>query len=101
VQAWEAVDALESVAALCLRRCPCNVRQAWTCRPSCKWAWRCVRKVGIDTLERGLKLPALNRSQEQLRSYAQNALRRTQQRLLAQVLKRAERRPTRPRRSKW
>jgi glutamate dehydrogenase len=43
-------------------------------------------QVGIDTLERGLKLPATSRSQEQLRSYAPNALRRTQQRLLSQVL---------------
>jgi glutamate dehydrogenase len=43
-------------------------------------------RAGIDTLERGLKLPATSRSQEQLRSYAQQALGRTQQRLLAQVL---------------
>ncbi|MES2118281.1 MAG: hypothetical protein V4578_24150, partial [Pseudomonadota bacterium] len=46
-------------------------------------------QAGIDTLERGLKLPAHSKSQEQLRSYAQHALRRTQQRLLTQVLQRA------------
>jgi glutamate dehydrogenase len=46
-------------------------------------------QAGIDTLERGLKLSAANKSQEQLRSYAQQALRRTQQRLLTQVLARA------------
>ena len=45
--------------------------------------------MGIDVLERGLKLPAANRSQEQLRNYAQNALRRTQQRLLSKVLQHA------------
>ena len=42
-------------------------------------------RAGIDTLERGLKLPAQSKSQEQLRNYAMQALRRTQQRLLLQV----------------
>jgi glutamate dehydrogenase len=46
-------------------------------------------KAGIDTLERGLKLPAQSKSQEQLRNYAMQALRRTQQRLLMQVIGRA------------
>src|SRR5205823_13354862 len=44
--------------------------------------------AGIDTLERGLKLPAVSKSQEQLRNYAMQALRRTQQRLLLTVLER-------------
>jgi glutamate dehydrogenase len=48
-----------------------------------------ARAAGIDTLERGLKLPATSKSQEQLRNYAMQALRRTQQRLLLQVLERA------------
>src|SRR6476659_1945780 len=43
-------------------------------------------KAGIDTLERGLKLAPTSKSQEQLRNYAMQALRRTQQRLLMQVL---------------
>jgi glutamate dehydrogenase len=43
-------------------------------------------QAGIDTLERGLKLPATSKSQEQLRNYALQALRRTQQRLLLEVL---------------
>jgi glutamate dehydrogenase len=47
-------------------------------------------RAGIDTLERGLKLPATSKSQEQLRNYAMQALRRTQQRLLLQVLERAK-----------
>ncbi len=46
-------------------------------------------KAGLDTLERGLKLPAQSKSQEQLRNYAMQALRRTQQRLLMTVLERA------------
>jgi glutamate dehydrogenase len=45
--------------------------------------------AGIDNLERGLKLPATTKPQEQLRNYAMQALRRTQQRLLMQVLERA------------
>ena len=48
-------------------------------------------QAGIDTLERGLKLPATSKSQEQLRNYALQALRRTQQRLLLKVLERAKR----------
>ena len=47
------------------------------------------QQAGIDTLERGLKLPAQSKSQEQLRNYAMQALRRTQQRLLLQVIERA------------
>jgi len=43
-------------------------------------------QAGIDTLERGLKLPAVSKSQEQLRNYALQALRRTQQRLLTEAL---------------
>jgi glutamate dehydrogenase len=46
-------------------------------------------QAGIDTLERGLKLTAQSKSQEQLRNYATQALRRTQQRLLMQVLARS------------
>jgi glutamate dehydrogenase len=49
-----------------------------------------ARQAGIDTLERGLKLPATSKSQEQLRNYAMQALRRTQQRLLLQVLERSK-----------
>jgi glutamate dehydrogenase len=47
------------------------------------------QKVGIDTLELGLKLPAQSKSQEQLRNYALQSLRRAQQRLLLQVIERA------------
>jgi glutamate dehydrogenase len=47
------------------------------------------QQAGIDTLERGLKLPAQTKSQEQLRNYAMQSLRRAQQRLLLQVIERA------------
>ena len=46
-------------------------------------------QAGIDTLERGLKLASHSKSQEQLRNYAMQALRRTQQRLLMQLLPRS------------
>ena len=89
VRAWKAVDALESVAAFVFAALSVQ-RPAGMDLPAFLQVGLALRaQVGIDTLERGLKLPAANRSQEQLRSYAQNALRRTQQRLLAQVLKHA------------
>jgi glutamate dehydrogenase len=78
VQAWDAVDALDVVAGFLF---PALFLQVGLALRS---------QAGIDTLERGLKLAAQGKSQEQLRNYAQQALRRTQQRLLTQVLARAE-----------
>jgi glutamate dehydrogenase len=84
-----AVDALEAVAAFVFAALSVQ-RPAGMDLPAFLQVGLALRaQVGIDTLERGLKLPATSRSQEQLRSYAQNALRRTQQRLLSQVLKHA------------
>jgi glutamate dehydrogenase len=89
VRAWMAVDALEAVAAFVFAALSVQ-RPAGMDLPAFLQVGLALRaQVGIDTLERGLKLPATSRSQEQLRSYAQNALRRTQQRLLSQVLKHA------------
>ncbi|SEO37021.1 glutamate dehydrogenase (NAD) [Duganella sp. CF517] len=86
VAAWKAVDAIESVAAFVFAALSVT-RPAGMDLPAFLQVGLALRaQVGIDTLERGLKLPATSRSQEQLRSYAQNALRRTQQRLLSQVL---------------
>nr|WP_315401594.1 NAD-glutamate dehydrogenase domain-containing protein [uncultured Duganella sp.] len=86
VAAWKAVDAIESVAAFVFAALSVS-RPAGMDLPAFLQVGLALRaQVGIDTLERGLKLPATSRSQEQLRSYAQNALRRTQQRLLSQVL---------------
>ncbi|MEV4779255.1 NAD-glutamate dehydrogenase domain-containing protein [Burkholderia sp. LMU1-1-1.1] len=89
VAAWKAVEAIESVAAFVFAALSVT-RPAGMDLPAFLQVGLALRaQVGIDTLERGLKLPATSRSQEQLRSYAQNALRRTQQRLLSQVLQHA------------
>ncbi|HEU4845407.1 MAG TPA: NAD-glutamate dehydrogenase domain-containing protein [Burkholderiaceae bacterium] len=89
VQAWKAVDAIEAVAAFVFAALSVN-RPAGMDLPAFLHVGLNLRsQAGIDTLERGLKLPAHSKSQEQLRSYAQHALRRTQQRLLTQVLQRA------------
>ncbi|GGC14611.1 NAD-glutamate dehydrogenase domain-containing protein [Pseudoduganella buxea] len=86
VQAWKTVDAIESVAAFLFAALSVK-RPTGMDLPGFIHIGMTLRsKAGIDALERGLKLPATSRSQEQLRSYAQQALRRTQQRLLAQVL---------------
>ncbi|WP_374582303.1 NAD-glutamate dehydrogenase domain-containing protein [Pseudoduganella sp.] len=88
-QAWNAVDALEGVAAFVFAALSVK-RPAGMDLPGFLAVGMALRsQAGIDTLERGLKLPATSKSQEQLRSYAQSALRRTQQKLLAQVLARA------------
>ncbi|CAN7611888.1 NAD-glutamate dehydrogenase [Pseudoduganella sp. LjRoot289] len=87
--AWKAVDAVESVAAFVFAALSVK-RPGGMDLPAFLQVGMALRsQTGIDTLERGLKLPAATRSQEQLRSYAQHALRRTQQRLLTQVLSRA------------
>ena len=88
-QAWKAVDAIESVssflfAAVAVRR-PAGMSLAQFLQVGMALRAR----AGIDTLERGLKLTPHSKSQEQLRNYATQALRRTQQRLLEQVLARA------------
>ena len=86
MQAWQAVDAIESVAtflfaALAVAR-PAGMDLAALLQVGLALRSR----AGIDTLERGLKLVPHSKSQEQLRNYAQQALRRTQLRLLSQVL---------------
>ena len=89
VRAWKAVDAIESVAAFVFAALSVQRPEGMDLPAFLQVGLALRAQVGIDTLERGLKLPAASRSQEQLRSYAQNALRRTQQRLLSQVLKQA------------
>jgi len=89
VAAWNAVDALEGVAAFVFAALSVK-RPAGMDLPGFLAVGMALRSAaGIDTLERGLKLPAASKSQEHLRSYAQQALRRTQQKLLSQVLARA------------
>jgi glutamate dehydrogenase len=87
VQAWKTADAIENVAAFLFAALSVK-RPAGMDLPGFIHVGMALRKrAGIDVLEHGLKLPAASRSQEQLRSYAQQALGRTQQRLLAQVLR--------------
>jgi len=89
VQAWKAVDAIDSVAAFVFAALSVK-RPAGMDLPAFLQVGMSLRtQAGIDNLERGLKLPASTRSQEQLRAYALQTLRRTQQRLLTQVLLRA------------
>ncbi len=88
-QAWKALEAIEGVAGFLFAALSVQ-RPAGLDLPGFLALGTTLRgKAHIDTLERGLKLPATSRSQEQLRSYAQQALRRTQQRLLARVLAQA------------
>ena len=89
VQSWKAVDAIEGVAAFVFAALSVKRPQGMDLPAFLQVGMALRSQAGIDTLERGLKLPAHTRSQEQLRSYAQQALRRTQQRLLTQVLSRA------------
>jgi glutamate dehydrogenase len=89
VLAWKAVEAIEAVAAFVFAALSVSRPEGMDLPAFLQVGLALRAQVGIDTLERGLKLPATSRSQEQLRSYAQNALRRTQQRLLSQVLQHA------------
>ena len=90
VQAWDAVDALDVVAGFLFPALSVPRPAAMDLAAFLQVGLALRSQAGIDTLERGLKLAAQGKSQEQLRSYAQQALRRTQQRLLTQVLARAE-----------
>ncbi|MBB5371209.1 MULTISPECIES: NAD-glutamate dehydrogenase domain-containing protein [unclassified Janthinobacterium] len=86
VQAWDAVDALEVVAGFLFPALSVQRPASMDLAAFLQVGLALRSQAGIDTLERGLKLAASGKSQEQLRSYAQQALRRTQQRLLTQVL---------------
>jgi glutamate dehydrogenase len=90
VQAWKAVDTVESLAAFLFAAVSVQRPQGMSLAEFLHVGMLLRLEAGIDTLERGLKLPAISKSQEQLRNYAMQALRRTQQRLLLQVLERAK-----------
>lgn len=89
VQAWDAVDALDVVAGFLFPALSVQRPAAMDLAAFLQVGMALRNQAGIDTLERGLRLPAQSRAQEQLRSFAQQALGRTQQRLLALVLARA------------
>jgi glutamate dehydrogenase len=85
-QAWRAVDAIEAVAAFLFAAVSVPRPDGMTLAQFLQVGMALRGQAGIDTLERGLKIAPHSKSQEQLRNYATQALRRTQQRLLAQVL---------------
>lgn len=88
-QAWKAIDAIEAVAAFLFAALSVTRPAGMDLAAFLQVGLALRSQAGIDTLERGLKLAVSSKSQEQLRNYAQHALVRTQQRLLAQVLERA------------
>ncbi|MGZ3181255.1 MAG: NAD-glutamate dehydrogenase domain-containing protein [Telluria sp.] len=89
-KAWKSVDAVDAVANFLFAAVSVTRPTGMSLAQFLQVGMALRAQAGIDTLERGLKLGARSKSQEQLRSYAQQALRRTQQRLLAQVLARAK-----------
>jgi glutamate dehydrogenase len=89
-QAWKAVDTIESLAAFLFAAVSVQRPLGMTLAQFLQVGMALRQQAGIDTLERGLKLPATSKSQEQLRNYALQALRRTQQRLLLLVLERSK-----------
>ncbi|MDQ1922744.1 NAD-glutamate dehydrogenase domain-containing protein [Massilia pseudoviolaceinigra] len=88
-QAWKAVDAIEAVATFLFAAVSVNRPAGMSLAQFLQVGMALRGQAGIDTLERGLKLSPHSKSQEQLRNYAMQALRRTQQRLLQQVLARS------------
>ncbi|MBD8530949.1 MULTISPECIES: NAD-glutamate dehydrogenase domain-containing protein [unclassified Massilia] len=89
VQAWKAVETIESLATFLFAAVSVQRPAGMSLAQFLQVGMALRAKAGIDTLERGLKLPPQTKSQEQLRNYAMQALRRTQQRLLLQVIDRA------------
>ncbi|MES2758406.1 MAG: NAD-glutamate dehydrogenase domain-containing protein [Pseudomonadota bacterium] len=85
-QAWRAVDAIDSVASFVFAAMSVQRPAGMSLAQFLQVGMALRGQAGIDTLERGLKLAPHSKSQEQLRNYATQALRRTQQRLLLQVL---------------
>jgi len=90
VQAWKAIDTVESLAAFLFAAVSVQRPEGMSLAEFLQVGMALRAAAGIDLLERGLKLPATSKSQEQLRNYALQALRRTQQRLLLQVLDRCK-----------
>jgi glutamate dehydrogenase len=90
VQAWKTVDTVESLAAFLFAAVSVQRPSGMSLAEFLQVGMVLRAASGIDALERGLKLPATSKSQEQLRNYAMQALRRTQQRLLLTVLERTK-----------
>ena len=87
--AWKAVETIESLATFLFAAVSVQRPSGMSLAQFLQVGMLLRQQAGIDMLERGLKLPAQSKSQEQLRNYAMQALRRTQQRLLLQVIEQA------------
>ncbi|HEX9172082.1 MAG TPA: glutamate dehydrogenase, partial [Telluria sp.] len=88
IQAWRSVDAIEALAAFLFVAVALRRPAGMTLARFVHVGMALRDQAGIGTLERGLKLVPHSKPQEQLRNYAMQALRRTQQRLLMQVVAR-------------
>lgn len=89
IAAWKAVETIESLATFLFAAVSVQRPSGMSLAQFLQVGMLLRQQAGIDMLERGLKLPAQSKSQEQLRNYAMQALRRTQQRLLLQVIEQA------------
>ena len=87
--AWKAVEIIESQASFLFAAVSVPRPEGMSLLQFLQVGTLLRQQVGIDTLELGLKLPAQSKSQEQLRNYALQSLRRAQQRLLLQVIEHA------------
>jgi len=88
--ACQAVDAIEGMADFLFAALTITRPQDITLPTFLQLGMALRRQAGIDGLERVLMHAPINLAQEGLRSHALQALRRTQQRLLSQVLCKAE-----------
>ena len=86
VQAWKSVDTIESLATFLFAAVSVQRPSGMSLAGFLHVGMALRSATGIDTLERGLKIAPQSKTQEQLRNYAMQALRRTQQRLLTQVM---------------
>ncbi len=86
VQAWKTIDTIESLATFLFAAVSVQRPSGMSLASFLHVGMALRSATGIDTLERGLKIAPQSKAQEQLRNYAMQALRRTQQRLLMQVM---------------
>jgi len=87
--AWKAVEIIESQASFLFAAVSVQRPEGVSLAQFLQVGMALRERAGIEALERGLKLPAQSKSQEQLRNYALQSLRRAQQRLLLQVIEHA------------
>ncbi|HEY5801472.1 MAG TPA: NAD-glutamate dehydrogenase domain-containing protein, partial [Burkholderiaceae bacterium] len=84
--AWKTVEAIEGVAAFLFASLSVSRPAGMDLAAFLQLGMQLRGTTGIAALERGLKAGRGTQAQQQLRDYAQQALRRAQQRLLSQML---------------